>query len=165
MNLFFQKKEGYDLFLSHSYLDKKLIVTLVSLFNESGYSVYVDWLEDEHLDRSNVSTETAKFIKNRINQSKGLTIIATESTTFSKWCPWELGIADGMLNGRACILPILKDDGDFSGQEYLGMYPYLDYETSITGEKEFWLNSSIDKNEYVSLNSWLNGKSPSYHSN
>ena len=42
----------YDIFLSHSSLDKKLVLTLVNLFNEAGYSVYVDWIEDTQLDRS-----------------------------------------------------------------------------------------------------------------
>ena len=50
--------KDYDIFLSHSSLDKKLVLTLVSLFNEAGYSVYVDWIEDIQLDRSNVNNST-----------------------------------------------------------------------------------------------------------
>lgn len=46
------KVREYDIFLSHSSLDKKLVLTLVDLFNEAGYSVYVDWIEDTQLDRS-----------------------------------------------------------------------------------------------------------------
>ena len=46
----------------------------------------------------------------------------------SKWCPWELGLFDGISNGKCCILPVIKEKKDFyKGQEYLGMYPYLSY--------------------------------------
>lgn len=34
------------IFLSHSYLDKVQVLALIDLFHESGFSVYVDWLED-----------------------------------------------------------------------------------------------------------------------
>lgn len=61
----FSKKESYDLFISHCFLDKKLILTLIDLFNNAGYSVYVDWINDKTLDRNNVSPKTAKVIKNR----------------------------------------------------------------------------------------------------
>ena len=41
-NHIFLKKSAYDLFLSHSYLDKSLVYAIVDLFNNAGYSVYVD---------------------------------------------------------------------------------------------------------------------------
>lgn len=84
----FNEKRGYDLFLSHSYLDKKLILTLVELFNKANYSVYVDWINDSLLDRSNVTSKTAKKIKNRISESKGLAYIATSNIA-------NLGAGDG----------------------------------------------------------------------
>lgn len=114
----FSKKESYDLFISHSFLDKKLILTLIDLFNNAGYSVYVDWINDKTLDRNNVSSKTAKVIKNRISDCKGLSYIATGNIINSKWCPWELGLADGMLNGRSCILPVMEETGTFIGLEY-----------------------------------------------
>lgn len=83
------------MFISHSFLDKKLILTLIDLFNNAGYSVYVDWINDKTLDRNNVSPKTAKVIKNRISDCKGLSYIATGNIINSKWCPWELGLADG----------------------------------------------------------------------
>ena len=89
--LFFSQKENYDLFLSHSYLDKALVLTLVDLFTKAGYYIYVDWIDDVQLDRRNVTASTANFIKTRIKQCKGLSYVSTSNIVSSKWCPWELG--------------------------------------------------------------------------
>lgn len=72
------KIREYDIFLSHSSLDKKLVLTLVDLFNEAGYSVYVDWIEDTQLDRSNVNKDTAQTLRSRMNHSKGLALCSYE---------------------------------------------------------------------------------------
>lgn len=156
------KKREYDIFLSHSSLDKKLVLTLVDLFNEAGYSVYVDWIEDTQLDRSNVNKETAQTLRNRMNWSKGLAYVATSNSTNSKWCPWELGYFDGKKNSRCCILPIIESN-TFQGQEYLGLYPYLEYAQIIGKEQyEFWVDNQ-ENDEYVALREWLNGKEPYKH--
>lgn len=80
----------YDVFLSHSSLDKKDILSLVDLFVNAGYAVYVDWIEDEELDRSEVTPKTAQLLKKRMNSSQGLAYVASSNTAQSKWCPWEL---------------------------------------------------------------------------
>ena len=43
-NLFSSKRTSYDLFLSHSYLDKKLVLTLVDLFTKAGLRIFT-WIE------------------------------------------------------------------------------------------------------------------------
>lgn len=154
----FSKKDSYDLFISHSFLDKKLILTLMDLFNIAGYSVYVDWINDKNLDRNNVSSRTANVIKNRISNCKGLSYIATRNIVNSKWCSWELGLADGMLNGKSCILPVMEESCTFKGLEYLGLYPYIEYE-KISGKSiyEFWIIDQYDSSRYTSLRKWLYG--------
>lgn len=158
----FDAKEDYDLFLSHSYLDKVRVMALMKLFNDAGYSVYVDWIEDQQLDRSDVNEETALTLRERMESSKGLAYLATSNITSSKWCPWELGYFDGKKRGRCCILPVM-DYASFKGQEYLGIYPYIDYEKVTNSDKyEFWVNSPKE-NKYVRLREWLNGKEPYSH--
>lgn len=155
-------RKHYDIFLSHSSLDKKLVYTLVDMFNEAGYSVYVDWIEDTELDRSNVTTETANVLRTRMGDSSGLAYVATSNATNSKWCPWELGYFDGKKNSRCCILPIM-DSRTFKGQEYLGLYPYIEYDTIMgTTKKEFWVYEQ-NSNKYVVLRSWLKGNNPYEH--
>lgn len=156
------KVKGYDVFLSHSSLDKKLVLTIVNLFNEAGYSVYVDWIEDQELDRNNVTSNTANILRTRMNSSRGLSYVATSNISNSKWCPWELGYFDGKKNSRCCILPIVES-GSFSGQEYLGLYPYLQYSTNMSTNKyDFWVYEQ-GSNKYIVLNEWLRGTNPMYH--
>lgn len=162
--IYFAKK-AYDIFLSHSYLDKSLVYTIVDLFNDAGYSVYVDWMVDTQFDRSMVSASTAKTLRNRMDSCNGLAYIATANITNSKWCPWELGYMDGKQNGRCAILPVLDtQSAKFSGQEYLGIYPYIDYEKPQNSEKyDFWVNDPINPRKYVRLKDWLAGKDPYEH--
>ena len=152
----------YDLFISHSFQDKELVAGLACIFREAGYTIYIDWLNDSGLDRSNVTPDTAKKIQKRIEGSKGTAYISTSNSTSSKWCPWELGVSDG-FNGKVCILPIMNSS-TFKGQEYLGLYPYLDYETNQTGKYDFWVTDQNNSKKYVSLRAWLNGKELYIHS-
>lgn len=157
-----KKVKKFDIFLSHSSLDKRLVLTLVELFNKAGYSAYVDWIEDAELDRNNVTKNTAAILKNRMNDSIGLTYIATSNATNSKWCPWELGYFDGKKNSRCSILPVVESN-TFVGQEYLGLYPYIEYEkTSGTGKYDFWVYDQ-GTSKYVILRAWLEGHNPYQH--
>lgn len=161
----YNRTDQYDLFLSHSYLDKKLVYSLVNLFNEAGYSVYVDWMVDTQLDRSKVDANTADQLRTRMKMCKGLAYVSTTNITQSKWCPWELGYVDGNKNGRCAIMPVLETNvGSFMGQEYLGLYPYIDYaEVGNSNKYEFWVNDPSDKKKYVKLSDWLKGVDPHNH--
>ena len=158
-------KSAYDVFLSHSYLDKSLVYTIVDLFNAAGYSVYVDWMVDTQLDRSFVSSSTANTLRKRMDTCQGLAYIATSNISNSKWCPWELGYMDGKQNSRCAILPVLNSQAaTFKGQEYLGLYPYIDYAQIENSEKyEFWVNDPNNPNKYVRLKNWLAGSEPYEH--
>lgn len=163
--LYFSQKENYDLFLSHSYLDKALVLTLVDLFTKAGYYIYVDWIDDVQLDRRNVTASTANFIKTRIKQCKGLSYVSTSNIVSSKWCPWELGVADGLHDGKACILPILNQGNSYNGQEYLGLYPYIEYNRRNNSDYvyDFWVHDPKDRRKYIVLRNWLSGKQPFIH--
>lgn len=157
-----RRVKEYDIFLSHSSLDKRLVLTLVNLFNEAGYSVYVDWIGDPQLDRSNVNKNTAQVLRDRMNSSKGLAYVATSNSITSKWCPWELGYFDGKKNGRSCILPIMESQ-TFRGQEYLGLYPYIQY-TQVSGKDKYEFGVyEQGTDEYVILRKWLEGSNPYKH--
>lgn len=155
----FEKSQKYDLFISHSYLDKSLVLSLVELFNKAGYSVYVDWINDSALDRNKVDQKTAELLRTRMDECKGLAYIATSNIVSSRWCPWELGYADGSKNGRCAILPILKSNNNaYKGQEYLGLYPYIDCtKSSKQSNYNFWVNDPVESNKFTSLKNWLAG--------
>ena len=153
----FDSTVTYDLFISHSFNDRDLLIGLLQLFDSSGYKVYIDWINDSSLDRKNVTPDTATLIKNRIRQSKGTSYIATTNSSQSKWCPWELGVSDGM-NGRVCILPIMNSS--FKGQEYLGLYPYLEYGLPDKKKNDFYVVDQQSSGKSVSLRNWLIGINP-----
>ncbi len=147
---YFASTGFYDVFLSHSYADKEYVKKLISMFADAGYHTYVDWIDDAHLNREDVTPQTADLLRKRIAQSKGLAYVTSSNITNSKWCPWELGFADGKRYGKCCILPVLaRQQESFSGQEYLGLYPYLEY----VATDDFYVRSNGYRTK---LSNWLN---------
>lgn len=123
----------FDVFLSHSINDAELVLGVKVLLEEMGKTVYVDWVDDPELDRSQVNKHTAERQRGRMKQSESLLYIATENATNSKWMPWELAYFDGHKPNKVAILPVLeKENQKFGGQEYLGLYPTVD-KNSLTG--------------------------------
>ena len=151
--------EQFDIFLSHSLSDQKLILGIWLSLEDMGYEVYVDWIHDRQLSRDSVTKETAEVLRHRMRSSKCLFFATTANSSASKWMPWELGYKDGQ-NKRAAILPVSRSStNSYSGQEYLGIYPYVT-EDPIQGQtqKSLWINESPSR--YVSFDAWLNGKEP-----
>lgn len=70
-----------------------LIAGLKLILEDLGYSVYVDW-NDNQLDPNNVTPETAKMLRERMKQCKSLIYAFSENASSSKWMPWELGYFD-----------------------------------------------------------------------
>ena len=106
----------YDIFLSHSSKDKEIVNTLYAMFNECGYTVYVDLLDDSGLDKENVTIRTANILKQRMDNSRGLSCIVSTNLPKSIWCPWEIGYFDGKKNGMCCVFLITDDGKKYKGQ-------------------------------------------------
>jgi len=152
-----------DIFLSHSYLDKELILGITDYLEKMGYVVYVDWKQDQQLSRDNVTKETAQVVRGRITQSKSLFFATTEAAKDSKWMPWELGYMDGQ-KGKSAILPVspIETSSDkYKGQEYLGVYPYITGSNDTSGKPRLWVHE--DAETYVMFEAWLGGKQPYKH--
>ncbi len=149
--------KSFDIFLSHSYSDKEIIPALKYKLEEMGYSVYVDWITDRMLSRDEVNKRTAEVLQKRMQQSKCLIYATSENSQKSRWMPWELGYFDGIKEKMVAILPIKKDnnnfENDFKGEEYLGLYYYVDKTSS-----SLWILENASK--YVSFNNWLEGTRP-----
>lgn len=157
--------EEFDIFLSHSYDDRKIIPGLKRQLELLGYSVYVDWIVDKLMSRQNVTPKTAEILQKRMKQSKSLFYATSENTPSSKWMPWELGYFDGLKNKRVAILPIKKNNNfseDFKGQEYLGLYYYVDIaKLSNSTKKALFINES--SNKYANYDKWITGEEPYSH--
>lgn len=160
--------QEFDVFLSHSYADAKTVQALDAddllglkekLENDCGLSVYVDWMVDRTLDRSTVDARTASILRARMDHCGCLLYATSEQAEKSKWMPWELGYFDGK-KGRVAILPVVNSQmASYKGQEYLGLYPYVDEATPKGSPKAaLWVNETPTR--YVSLAGWLKGEKP-----
>jgi hypothetical protein len=117
---------SFDVFLSHSVKDADVILGIVAVLKQQGLKVYVDWIVDPQMDRSRVTPETAERLRRRMRQSASLIYAHSYQSGSSKWMPWELGYFDGFRSAVA-VLPIAQTTQEsFAGQEYLGLYPYID---------------------------------------
>lgn len=148
----------HDIFLSHAFADKEIVLGAALMIEDLGYSVYIDWRDDPYLDRSKINEGTAAQLKNRMKSSKCLLYSTTSNASDSKWMPWELGYKDGD-NSRAAILPIVNGYAtSFAGQEYLGIYPYVDIGIDISKKKRLWVRK--DSSTYINFDLWLTGSEP-----
>lgn len=113
------------IFLSHKHDETLIIKQAIAMFTKLGVRVYVDWMDYEMPKLTNGST--ASRIKEKIRECDKFILLATEKAISSKWCNWELGFGDSQKYSKnIAVMPILdKEDGDFSGSEYLAIYPIL----------------------------------------
>lgn len=111
-------------FLCHSHLDKELAEGLQVWLAEQGIDVYIDWKDStmpETPDR-----ETARRIQERIQASQWFLFLATSNSKTSRWCPWELGYADGKNNWNQIAIVPTADGSGTHGNEYMQLYRRLD---------------------------------------
>jgi hypothetical protein len=154
---------SFDIFLSHSYLNADDVLALKAEIESMDFGVYVDWVVDSHTNREDVTKETADLIRERMGQCKSLFYVTSSEAADSKWMPWELGYFDGKKQ-KVAILPVLKSDrvtDSYSGQEYLGLYPYVTRDKRENGGETLWIHET--GNCYITFEGWLAGKRPREH--
>jgi len=154
----FSDTNHYDIFLSHSYLDKELVLGVKIELERYGYSVYVDWVEDSQLNRKMVTPQNVILIKKRMQTSTSLLYVTSDHSTDSKWMPWELGYMDG-YRSKVALFPISENGANnYRGTEYLGTYPYIDRMKSNNSANEMlWVTDQNNSKLYVSFDSWIKG--------
>jgi hypothetical protein len=115
------------LFLCHSHLDEVLVRGLVTLLEESGWMVYVDWADAAMPEQP--TRETAARIKQRIVELNFFLFLATANSMSSRWCPWEIGYADGKKPIDQILVVPTTDGIRTHGNEYLQLYRHIDLST------------------------------------
>ena len=130
----YRNQEKYlktTIFLSHKHNELEFLANTVELLKSLNTNIYVDWL-DEGMPK-NTSGETAKRIKKKIVECDKFILLATEAAISSKWCNWELGLGDAAkFDKNIAIFPIRKEGQNFSGSEYLQIYPSIEYQDGTT---------------------------------
>lgn len=77
---------------------------------------------------------TAERIQQRIAELDWFFFLATENSMRSRWCPWEIGYADGKKPLDSILILQTKDSlGHYYGNEYLQLYRSL----SATKERSY----------------------------
>jgi hypothetical protein len=111
-------------FLCHSHRDDKLAEGLQALLAEQGVALYIDWKDASMPPEPN--RETAARIQHHIKTCDWFLFLATANSMASRWCPWELGYADGQKQpDRIAIVPT-SDSTSTHGNEYMHLYRRID---------------------------------------
>lgn len=111
-------------FLCHSHRDRDLALGLQQRLRDDGLDLYIDWQDTDMPERP--TGETARRIKERIAAADIFLFLATAHSTSSKWCPWELGYADGRKRIEQISLVTTRDNAGSYGSEYLELYRRID---------------------------------------
>jgi len=130
----FDREKKYDVFVSHCHEDAEVVAGIKFFLEKHGVSVYVDRFEDPLLDPSAVTPATAATLRERMHACASMLFATSETSSDSKWMPWELGYFDGLRQGQIGIFPLVDNQDDsFKGQEYLGLYPVLERLPTTSG--------------------------------
>lgn len=121
-------KDKPTVFLSHKHDEIKPLEQTIKLIKSCGVDVYIDWM-DEGMPKKTCA-KTAERIKDKIEKCDKFILVGTEGAINSKWCNWELGIGDVRKhdNANLAVLPIKRNYSDYSGNEYIELYPTIQYE-------------------------------------
>ncbi len=86
-----QKLKEYDFFISHSSSDFKEVQNLIKYLNSNGKNIYCDWINDtDYLKRHLVGEATKSIIEKRLQQSKNILFVKSDSSLKSDWVKYEL---------------------------------------------------------------------------
>lgn len=115
-------------FLCHSHHDSALAEGLQALLAEQGVALYIDWQDATMPPEPN--RETAARLQQRIKACDWFLFLATANSLSSRWCPWELGYADGQKPLDHIAIVPTSDGTTTHGNEYLRLYLRVDSSTS-----------------------------------
>lgn len=126
-NRYFYAGKKLSVFLSHKHSDLAPLKRVAYLLEKLNSLIYVDWLDPSM--PSYTCGRTAENIKKKIEQYDKFILVATEGAIASKWCNWELGFGDAQkyASDKIALFPIRNEGSDWSGSEYLDIYPVIGY--------------------------------------
>lgn len=158
---------GTMVFISHKHDDlenagdmKDLRGLLGYLEKECHIVPYIDSMDKRMPDETCV--ETAERIKEVIDGCAKFILLATNAAIASKWCNWEVGIADKkkLPTNDMAILPMVDNPNAlYDGNEYLELYLYIEV-LEVYGEKKFFVSvrTSDGKRKWITLRNWFENK-------
>lgn len=113
----------YDVFISHSRRDEARSRALAKTLQQWDIAVYADF-EDAPLS-SLPDLALAERLVSKLRQCRLLIFAFSEESVNSRWMPWKLGLAHGVI-GRAVLWPFTQRALRAKAtQEYLHLYEAL----------------------------------------
>ena len=85
-------------------------------------------------------------IQHRIKTCDWFLFLATANSMASRWCPWELGYADGQKQPDRIAIVQTSDSTTTHGNEYMQLYRRVD--TSSAGEL-LWVPAGSNQGQFV----------------
>lgn len=150
----------FDIYLTHACSGKKVVVGTYCLLRKMGFTVYVDWIHDRHIDRTTINPATADTLQQRMLQCESLMFITTRRCTTSEWMPWECGYFDGH-GGRVAILPIVDQPAEtYEGREFLGFYPFISRSHLGSGKNQLRIHNPREPTRSSFYENWVGGENP-----
>ena len=114
----------YDVFLSHSHRDEIRAQELAALLREWKIEVFVD--VDDAMLAQLPDKELPDRLVGKLRRCRLLLFAFSEDAVDSRWMPWELGLAHGVI-GRVLLWPFTERALQAKErQEYLHLYEALD---------------------------------------
>ena len=141
-----------SIFFCHAHTEKNIVEQAKLFFENLGIRIYVDWADKTMPEKTDAIT--AQIIKDQIiNQNDKFVLLATNLAITSRWCNWEIGIADPFKNSKKkmALLPLADNNNLWTGNEYLQIYPRIEKSALDVGEYKVWYpDGSLE-----SLNEWI----------
>lgn len=152
-----------SVFLSHKHDDLIELKRVAKLLEKVTSYLYVDWLDDSMPNKT--CGETALIIKDKIKKYDKFILVATDRAIESKWCNWELGYGDSQkyLDEKIALFPIKQENREWSGSEYMQIYPTIEWFDGMTKNpytysypsKGFYVVYNIGIKKIMPLHDWL----------
>jgi hypothetical protein len=73
----------------------------------------------------------------------------------SKWCNWEVGIADPfkLSNKKIALLPLADNSGTWNGNEYFKIYPRIEKNSYLSSDSGYLVY--YPDGTFETLEGWL----------
>lgn len=150
------RNKTYNIFLSHSCLDKGFTDKLHNLLELAGLNVWYD--EKKLTPNSHILSDLPKYI----GDSEAFIVIISKNSCNSSWVQDEYGYARGLYDKKElkAIIPVVIDDCDIPG--FYNNYKWIDCKKSMTPIAFFGILAALygssenmreEKDVYVSY-SW-----------
>lgn len=113
----------FDVFLSHSTIDRAIVDLVRNELQALGYRVFVDYEALPAVKPEEVTRETADALLRAMRVCASLVYVLSAHSAHSHWMPWELGFFDG-ARGRVFIWPV-DDEAEMYAKDrrYVSLYP------------------------------------------